>query len=142
MTRKQWRTVVLFLTAFAFGSVLLAACVRPGTVTNTASTTPVAPACPSGTTVKTSTKDFEQSCITLSKGATLTVAQDQTSFHILDYGLWNNGTQQPETPSAAPPLNNLQLSGASVTIGPFTSAGTYHIYCTVHTNMNLTVIVK
>jgi plastocyanin len=93
--------------------------------------------------VKTGTSTFEQACITLSKGATLKVVQDQTSYHILDYGQWNGTTAQPQSaPAGAPALKNLALSGPSVSIGPFTTAGTYHIYCTVHPNMNLTVEVK
>ena len=28
------------------------------------------------------------------------------------------------------------------TIGPFNTAGTFHLYCTVHQGMNLTVIVQ
>lgn len=30
----------------------------------------------------------------------------------------------------------------SAAIGPFNTAGTYHLYCTIHQNMNLTVIVQ
>src|SRR5215469_5887982 len=130
MAHKQWRTLALMLTAFALGSVLLAACIRPGAASSSSSTssTPAASACASGTTVKTNTNNFEQTCIALSKGDKLTVAQDQTSFHILDFGQWNGTTAVPATPSGAPTLKDLQLSGASVDIGPFTTAGTYYIY--------------
>lgn len=141
MARKQWRTLPLILIALALSSVLLVACIRPGTASTTAAT-PAAPSCPSGTKVLTSTNNFEQPCIALKKGDTLTIAQDQTSYHLLDYGLWNGASAQPETPSGAPAMKGLQLSGASVQVGPFTTAGTYHIYCTVHPGMNLTVIVK
>jgi plastocyanin len=92
--------------------------------------------------VKTGTSTFEQTCITLSKGGTLKLVQDQTSYHIFDYGQWNGSTPQQQTPAGAPSLKNLTLSGPSVSIGPFTTAGTYHIYCTVHPGMNLTVVVK
>lgn len=141
MAHKQWRTLALMLTAFALGSVLLAACIRPGTASTSTASAP-APACASGTTVKTNSNNFEQSCITLGKGDKLTVTQDQTSFHILDFGQWNGTTAAPATPSGAPTLKDLQLSGASVDIGPFTTAGTYYIYCTVHPGMTLKVIVK
>lgn len=143
MANKQMRTLTLILAAFALGSILLVACARPGTasVSSNAGNTS-APSCASGDTVKTSTNNFEQSCITLSKGGTLKIVQDQTSFHILDYGQWSGNTAQPETPAGVPTLKDLQLSGASVQIGPFATAGTYHIYCTVHPGMSLTVIVK
>lgn len=149
MAHKQRRTLALFLTTFALCSILLAACVRPGTGSSggsasTGNATPTAATadCPSGTTVKTSTSDFEQKCITLSKGSTLTIAQDQTSYHILDYGQWSNGAAQPAKPTGAPTMNNLTLSTASVKVGPFTTAGTFNIYCTVHAGMNLKVVVK
>jgi plastocyanin len=146
MAHKQWRALALTLTAFALCSVLLVACIRPGTASTSggSSTSPSATnnSCASGDTVKTATTDFEQNCITLSKGSTLKIVQGQTSFHILDYGQWNNGTPEPESPSNVPALKDLQLSGPSVEIGPFTIAGTFHIYCTVHPGMNLTVIVK
>jgi len=146
MAKKQLRALTLILAAFALGSIFLVACARPGTasVSNSGSSgsSSTASSCPSGTTVKTGTSSFEQTCITLAKGTTLTVAQDQTSFHILDFGQWNGTTAQPATPAGAPTLKDLQLSGASVKIGPFATAGTYHIYCTVHPGMDLTVVVK
>lgn len=148
MAKKHLRTLALLLAAFAFGSVLLIGCARQGTAgtgTNTgSSSTPSGSnsSCASGTTVKTSTNAFEQSCITLTKGDTLKIVQDQTSYHIFDFGQWNGSTAQPQTPAGAPALKDLALSGASVDIGPFTTAGTYHIYCTVHPNMDLTVVVK
>lgn len=161
MAKKHLRTLTLLLAAFALGSILLMGCSRPGTASsNNSSSTSSASAsspgssgtstsstgggsCASGDTVKTSTNTFEQTCITLKKGGTLKVVQDKTSFHILDYGQWNGSSAQPATaPAGAPAMSNLQLSGASVSVGPFTTAGTYHIYCTVHPGMNLTVIVK
>ena len=44
--------------------------------------------------------------------------------------------------SGAPTVTNVQVTSSTVSIGQFTTAGTYHIFCTVHPNMNLTVIVK
>jgi plastocyanin len=144
MARKQWRTWPLLLAACALGSILLVACIRPGTASTggSSASTPAAAACPSGTTVKTGSNDFEQSCITLAKGASLTVTPDQASLHILDFGQWNGSSAVAASPAGAPALKDLQVASASVTIGPFTTAGTYHIYCTVHPGMNLEVIVK
>src|SRR5581483_2601563 len=153
MAKKQWRTLALFLAVFALGSLLLVACSRPGTAsssnngggtsantgsTPSSSTSSNTGSCPTGTTVKTSAQAFEQACITLKKGDTLKLVQDQTSFHEFDYGQWNGNTQQPaQAPTGAPAVKNLQLSGPSVNIGPFNAAGTYHIYCIVHPGMNL-----
>jgi plastocyanin len=30
----------------------------------------------------------------------------------------------------------------SVTVGPFTTPGTYHLYCTIHPGITLTIIVQ
>jgi plastocyanin len=149
MAKKQLRTLTLLLASCALVSILLVACARPGTVSSSnsgsasSSSSGSSSSCASGDTVKTNTNNFEQSCIALKKGGTLKVVQDQTSFHILDYGLWNGSSAAPENaPAGAPAMKNLQLNGASVSVGPFTTAGTFHIYCTVHPGMNLTVVVK
>lgn len=150
MTKKQWRTLALLLAVFALSSLLLVACSRPGAAgsgnsgsTSSSSPSPSSSSCATGTTVKTSTNNFEQSCITLKKGDTLKLVQDQTSFHQFDYGQWNGTTQQPgPTPPGGPKVKGLQLSGPSLDIGPFNTAGTYNIYCTVHPGMNLTIVVK
>lgn len=160
MATKQLRAMALLLAALAFGSILLMACARPGSGTasatnttgssTTAGSTPTsAPtaaqplSCPTGTTVKTGATTFEQPCITLSKGSTLQIVQDVKSFHEFDYGQWNGSTASPATaPGGAPAVNNLMLQGASVNIGPFATAGTYHLYCIVHPGMNLTVVVQ
>ena len=151
MAHKKIRTLMLFLALFALGSILLVACARPGTTTSTGSSssssassspTSSSSSCPSGDTLQTTTSNFAQTCITLSKGGTLKVVPGPGStFHILDYGQWNNGTAQPATPANVPPLKDVQLTSSSVSIGPFTTAGTYQIYCTIHPGMNLTVIV-
>ncbi|HXR64483.1 MAG TPA: hypothetical protein VN729_01055 [Ktedonobacteraceae bacterium] len=149
MTKKHLRTLALLLTTFALGSMLLMACARPGTAStsnnngSSSSSSSSNSSCTSSDTVKTGTSTFEQSCVTFAKGGTLKVVQDQQSYHILDYGQWNGSTAAPQAaPPGAPAMKNLTLSGPSVSIGPFTAAGTYHIYCTVHPNMDLTVIVK
>lgn len=149
MARKQWQTLTVFLTVFALCSVFLVACIRPGTSTGstsstTSSSTPTAAteSCPSGTTVKTGTSNFAQSCITLAKGDTLTVTPDPVSYHILDFGQWSGTTQKPATFTGAPKLKDLAETSSSVKIGPFATAGTYYIYCTVHQNMTLKIIVK
>jgi len=39
-------------------------------------------------------------------------------------------------------VSNVALNNNSVTIGPFTAPGTYHIYCTLHPGMTLTILVQ
>ncbi len=68
--------------------------------------------------------NFTQASITISKGSSLNL--------------------QPGAEPGAPTVNNLQFSTAnqSQTIGPFTTAGTFHLYCVVHPGMNLIVTVQ
>lgn len=51
------------------------------------------------------------------------------------------GVARPANEPGAPTVSNVQVNGKSIEVGPFTTAGTYHIYCVVHQGMNLTVVV-
>jgi hypothetical protein len=86
--------------------------------------------------------NFAQSSVTVSKGSKLMLIDDGSFPHILRNGIWENSTPHPATEAGAPPVQNLQVNGNAVEIGPFNTAGTFHIYCTIHLGMNLTVIVQ
>jgi len=91
------------------------------------------------------TSNFTTPTVTVPKGQKLKLVDDGAFFHIITNGMWDNGTQKPAKEAGAPTVNNVQVDGSSVTsleIGPFTTAGTFHIFCTVHPGMNLTVTVK
>jgi hypothetical protein len=49
---------------------------------------------------------------------------------------------QPRAETGAPPVNNVQINDNTVVLGPFNTPGIYHLYCTVHPGMTLTVIVQ
>lgn len=87
---------------------------------------------------------FAQSSITIKKGASVTLMNDSlVDSHTIANGTWTNGKVQSVKEAGAPTINNIQVGGnSSATIGPFTTAGTFHLYCTVHVGMNLTVIVQ
>lgn len=82
---------------------------------------------------------FLQNCANVSKGSKLNLVDDGQYVHILVNGSWVNGNPQPAKETGAPTVNNLMFNGNSNSIGPFNTAGTFHIYCSVHVNMNLTV---
>jgi plastocyanin len=86
--------------------------------------------------------NFAQSSVTVSKGSKLTLIDDGSFPHILRNGVWENNTPYPTTEAGAPSVQNVQVNGNSIEIGPFNTAGTFHIYCTIHPGMNLTVIVQ
>jgi plastocyanin len=88
--------------------------------------------------------NFAQNSITIKKGESITLINDDLfGSHIIANGTWENGTAQPAREAGAPEINDVKIGGnSSVSIGPFTSAGTFKLYCAVHTGMNLTVIVQ
>lgn len=93
-------------------------------------------------TVHMGAGSFLQSSVTLPKGSNLLLVDDVAALHIIANGSWENGVAKPASESGAPRVNNVQINGGSIQIGPFTTAGTYHIYCAVHQGMNLTIIVQ
>jgi plastocyanin len=124
--------IVLLLCSAAF--MLLAACGSSADGTSTSA---------SPNEVHTVGTSFAQPSITIAKGSTLTLVDDDSMMHIITNGSWVNGVAKAAHESGAPLVSNLQLNGNSKQqIGPFTMAGTYHLYCTLHLGMNLTVIVQ
>jgi plastocyanin len=94
-------------------------------------------------TVHMTDNNFAQPGVTISKGSSINLVDDTSVIHIINNGSWVNNTPKPAKESGAPTVNNLQFNGNdSHIVGPFNTVGTYHLYCTVHQNMNLTVIVK
>ncbi len=87
---------------------------------------------------------FTQGSITIKKSENITLINDSAFVsHTIANGTWANGAAQPAREAGAPEVNNVQIGGnSSATIGPFTTAGTFKLYCTVHSGMNLTVIVQ
>ncbi len=87
---------------------------------------------------------FTQPSVTISKGSTLNLIDDVAVLHIISNGSWVNSVAKPAIEPNAPTVSNVQFNtaGQSMAVGPFNTAGTYHLYCSVHLNMNLTVIVQ
>ncbi len=145
MSKKRLSLMLLVLAVIAFSSILLAACSRPGAPsanTNNQGNTPSNGNGGNGPTVHMGPSNFVQPSVTVPKGSMLKLVDDGAYLHILQNGSWVNGAPQTATEPGAPTVNNMQVNGTSVEIGPFTTAGTFHIYCTVHQNMNLTIIVQ
>ena len=126
------KKLVLILPVVAIITVLVAC----GSVSSTNSNNP--------NTVKTEGSVFATSSITIKKGSTLTFLDDPNNgaLHILVIGQ----NAQPETENGAPNFGGgtagIRIDvGDSWTTPPWNTAGTYHVACTVHPTMNLTVIV-
>lgn len=136
-----WPTALTGLIAgiagMLIGALLIAAIAQPGVAPTTS--TPMTNGVP---TVHMSAANFTQSSITISKGSKLLLVDDVSVTHILANGSWQHSIATPAHDLDAPTVNNVQVNGNSTEIGPFTTAGTYHIYCTIHEGMNLTIIVQ
>jgi plastocyanin len=87
--------------------------------------------------------NFVHSSITIKKGERITLIDDALIPHTIANGTWENGTAKPEDESGAPQVKDMQINSLGQSaIGPFTTAGTFHFYCTIHSRMNLTVVVQ
>lgn len=97
---------------------------------------------PSGPAVHMGGANFIQTTITINKGESVTLVNDVSVEHIITNGQWKNGTPDTAKESGAPAYNATFNGNDSGSLGPFTTSGTFHFYCTVHPGMNLTVTVK
>ena len=86
--------------------------------------------------------NFLQPSVTVSKGSSFNLINDTSVVHIIQNGSWVNGTPRPKTEFGAPTVSQEFDGTGSHMVGPFNTAGTYHLYCTVHEGMYLTVIVR
>jgi plastocyanin len=118
----------------------LARCSRPTIATaNPAPTEGAAPVAVGA--VHMTAVDFVSTTVVVAKGGMLRLVDDGNYTHIFRNGSWDGSTAHPTTEPGAPAVNDLMITHGSVDIGPFTTAGTFHIYCTVHPGMSLTIVV-
>jgi plastocyanin len=122
--------------------LVLGALLVSAIVASTATGGPASAAAGSNATVHMGPGNFTTSSVVVPKGSKLQFVDDGSFLHILSNGTWQGTTPRPAREDSAPLVNNIQVNGGMVEIGPFTTAGTYHIYCTIHPGMSLTVIVK
>jgi plastocyanin len=86
---------------------------------------------------------FIQDIVLVPKGSRLRIVNDGSAEHILQKGRWSaNGTVETVAEPGAPAVDNVDIKGGDVEIGPFNATGVFHIYCTLHSGMNLTIVVQ
>lgn len=127
--------LVATISGMLLGALLIAAVAQPSAPTGITYTNGVP-------TLHMSAGAFTQPAVTIPQGSKLVLMEDISVPHIIANGSWQNGTAQREAEPGAPSVENVRIAGDSVTIGPFMTAGTYHLYCVVHPGMNLTIIVQ
>ena len=92
-------------------------------------------------TVHMAALGFIQDSITFHKGEMLELEDDSISPHQIENGSWVNGVAKPAIEPGAPRVDQVFNGYDSAQIGPFNTAGTFHLYCAIHEMMNLTVYV-
>lgn len=97
---------------------------------------------PSGPAVHMGNANFVQTSITIKKGDSISLINDVAVQHIIVNGQWKGGTPDTAKESGAPDYNKTFNGNDNDTLGPFTTGGTFHYYCTIHPGMNLTVTVQ
>jgi plastocyanin len=125
------KKLIYGLLTMALLSVLFAAC----TIENQANVA-------SGPSVHMGNTNFKQSSITVKKGDSLNLIDDVAVEHIITNGTWQGATQIAKKEPGAPTINQTYSGNDSKPVGPFTTAGTFQLYCTIHQGMNLTVTVQ
>src|SRR5258708_33955371 len=78
--------------------------------------------------------NFVQNSITIKKGESITLINDNLFVaHTIANGTWENSTTHTAREASAPEINDVKIDGnSSATVGPFTTAGTFKLYCPVH----------
>jgi len=131
----------LLLTSFAtfvVGMMVVSLIVAANPPTSAASTTTNGEP-----TVHMSATNFVQNVVLVSKGAKLLLVDDGNVEHVLHNGFWKaDGAPESIVEPGAPVVRDVTVNGGSTEVGPFATAGVYHIYCTIHSQMNLTIVVQ
>jgi plastocyanin len=135
---RNLRLLLVSFATFVVGMMVVSLIVAANPPTSAASTTTNGEP-----TVHMSATNFVQNVVLVPKGAKLLIVNDSSVEHILQNGAWDaNGTPHPAAEPGVPTLHNIDITGGSREIGPFTTAGVFHLYCTIHTGMNLTIVVQ
>ena len=135
----RWQNFPWFKTALTgaiclwCGAVMVGALTQPERPINTLSPG----------TVALEVGSFSPSSISLTKGEHLTIVDSGAYHHNLSMGRWMHGQPVLQNQPGAPSLTNkdVNAAGQTVILGPFTTAGTFYLMCSLHHNMMLKIIV-
>lgn len=128
---KMYKKLLFAMIGLALLTVLFAAC----SIKDAANLA-------TGPKVKMGPSTFIDTTVTVPKGQSMTLVNTASDQHIIVNGEWQGAKQNPMTEPGAPKINDTIGGNGSTAVGPFTTAGTFKYYCTIHGGMNLTVTVK
>ncbi|HLZ62264.1 MAG TPA: hypothetical protein VKR06_35405 [Ktedonosporobacter sp.] len=134
-TPRWFPSIVGAVTGVVIGALFIGASLQPPTAATLTYTNGVP-------TVHLSPGSFSLSRVTIPKGSKLLLVDDTSEQHVLNNGIWQQSNPVQKQEPGAPVINHLSLSGDKVTIGPFVTAGTFHIICLIHRGMSLTITVQ
>src|ERR1700726_2943293 len=115
----MYKKLFFGLALFGLLTALLAAC----SIRDTAVSGPV---------VDMGNAAFIQTSITVHKGDQLILANPSSVAHDITNGSWVGGAQKPAAEPGAPPVTIVSNPGDSTPVGPFNTAGMFHLFCTIH----------
>ncbi len=140
---RQLTTRLATIVGLVLGSLLPATIVAANPPSANGSLAPVSTD-PNGiATVHMAGANFRQNAILVPTGSKLTLVDDDKEPHVIANGRWTtDGKAETTRESGAPDVQNVSITRGSLPIGPFTIPGVYHLYCPVHRNMNLAVLVQ
>ncbi|HEY7124175.1 MAG TPA: hypothetical protein VH540_09515 [Ktedonobacterales bacterium] len=122
----------LMLGAFLIGAIAQAPAAAGATTGQTGSVT-----------VHLTATRFAPDIVALHTGDRLTLVDDAPVPHTITNGVWSSDNRPvPRVEPGAPLINNIELNNNTAIIGPFATPGTYHLYCTIHPGMTLTILVE
>lgn len=96
---------------------------------------------PKGTVADMGPTKFVQTEVKVKKGDKLTLTNEAGVRHVITNGTWDGSSPKPAKEDGAPTVN-VDNSAGSVQIGPFNTAGSFKLFCTIHQGMDLTVVVS
>ncbi|GCE11572.1 cupredoxin domain-containing protein [Tengunoibacter tsumagoiensis] len=125
---KTYKSTIILIGLLTLFSLFFAAC----------GSTPSGP-----NQVHMNDSNFTQDSITIKKGETITLVNDTMTAHIIENGTWDtNGNAKSGQEAGAPKVDYNVGGYANQSVGPFNTAGTFEIYCTIHPSMKFTIIVQ
>ncbi len=136
-TPRSLRPLLTMFTALVIGMMLVSLMATVNATTSAASTTTNGEP-----TVHLSPTTFVQNVVLVPKGSKLLLIDDGNYDHVLQNGFWQGAAPHSLAEPGAPTVQNRDINGGSLEIGPFTTAGIYHLYCTIHVGMDLTIVVQ
>jgi plastocyanin len=84
---------------------------------------------------------FAVDTVTIHRGDTLTFVNDSGWLHVIGPGDDGRLGSQPGAPNLGQRGAFVSESGQRFVSGPWNTPGTYHITCSLHPEMNITIIV-